>query len=291
MTDIAIMTDSNCGILPGTEPSPHIHVIPMPILIDGKTCYEGVDITPEQFYQKLEDGATVSTSQPSPGALMEMWTALLQTYKEIVHIPMSSGLSNSCSSAVMLADEPEFEGRVHVVDNHRISVPQAQSVLDAAALASSGMSGADIKETLEKEAFDASIYIAVDTLEYLKKGGRITPAAAAVGTVLNLKPVLTIQGDKLDAYKKVRGMKTAFKTMCKAIQEDIDTRFSGLKEQGRIKIGMANTWLPQEELAQWKAQFQECFPDLELIHCPLAMSIGCHVGPGGLGVGVFIAHR
>lgn len=291
MSDIAIMTDSNCGIMPGCEPFPDIHIIPMPVLIDGETFYEGKSITAEEFYRKLASDAAVSTSLPSPGDVMDMWSSLLRDYKELVYIPMSSGLSTSCASALALASEGEFEGRVHVVDNHRISVTQTQSVLDAHFLAEEGKTGRQIKEHLEEEALDASIYIAVDTLKYLKRGGRITPAAAAVGTVLNLKPVLTIQGDKLDAFAKVRGMKAAFRTMCKAVEKDIDTRFSRLRDAGVLKLGMAETAMSEEDFLFWKEKYREYFPDMEIVHYPLTMSIGCHTGAGALGVGVFRVHR
>ncbi len=291
MSDIAIMTDSNCGIMPGFEPFPDIHIIPMPVLIDGETFYEGKSITADAFYRQLASDAAASTSLPSPGDVMDMWSSLLQDYREVVYIPMSSGLSTSCASALALSCEGSFEGRVHVVDNHRISVTQTQSVLDAHFLAEEGKSGSQIKEQLEKEALDASIYIAVDTLKYLVRGGRITPAAAAVGTALNLKPVLTIQGDKLDAFAKVRGMKAAFRTMCKAIKKDIDTRFSHLRDEGVLKLGMAETDMSEEEFLSWKEKYQECFPDMEIVHYPLTMSIGCHTGAGALGVGVFRTHR
>ena len=291
MSDIAIMTDSNCGIMPGCEPYSDIHIIPMPVLIDGETFYEGKSITADAFYRKLASDAAVSTSLPSPGDVMDMWASLLRDYREVVYIPMSSGLSTSCASALALASEGDFEGRVHVVDNHRISVTQTQSVLDAYFLAREGRTGRQIKEQLESEALDASIYIAVDTLKYLKKGGRITPAAAAVGTVLNLKPVLTIQGDKLDAFAKVRGMKAAFRTMCKAVRKDIDMRFSHLRDEGVLKLGMAATDMDEEEFLSWKEKYQKCFPDMEIVHYPLTMSIGCHTGAGALGVGVFRVHR
>ena len=291
MSDIAIMTDSNCGIMPGCEPYSDIHIIPMPVLIDGETFYEGKSITADAFYRKLASDAAVSTSLPSPGDVMDMWASLLRDYREVVYIPMSSGLSTSCASALALASEGDFEGRVHVVDNHRISVTQTQSVLDAYFLAREGRTGRQIKEQLESEALDASIYIAVDTLKYLKKGGRITPAAAAVGTVLNLKPVLTIQGDKLDAFAKVRGMKAAFRTMCKAVRKDIDMRFSHLRDEGVLKLGMAETDMDEEEFLSWKEKYQECFPNMEIVHYPLTMSIGCHTGAGALGVGVFRVHR
>ena len=291
MSDIAIMTDSNCGIMPGCEPCPDIHIIPMPVLIDGETFYEGKSITADSFYRQLASDAAVSTSLPSPGDVMDMWTSLLRDYREVVYIPMSSGLSTSCASALALVSDGDFGGRVHVVDNHRISVTQTQSVLDACALAEEGKTGRQIKEQLEREALDASIYIAVDTLKYLKCGGRITPAAAAVGTVLNLKPVLTIQGDKLDAFAKVRGMKAAFRTMCKAVKKDIDTRFSHLKDEGVLKLGMAETAMSDEEFLSWWEKYQEFFPDMEVFHYPLTMSIGCHTGAGALGVGVFRVHR
>ena len=291
MSDIAIMTDSNCGIMPSCEPYSDIHIIPMPVLIDGETFYEGKSITADAFYRKLASDAAVSTSLPSPGDVMDMWASLLRDYREVVYIPMSSGLSTSCASALALASEGDFEGRVHVVDNHRIPVTQTQSVLDAYFLAREGRTGRQIKEQLESEALDASIYIAVDTLKYLKRGGRITPAAAAVGTVLNLKPVLTIQGDKLDAFAKVRGMKAAFRTMCRAVRKDIDTRFSHLRDEGVLKLGMAETDMDEEEFLSWKEKYQKCFPDMEIVHYPLTMSIGCHTGAGALGVGVFRVHR
>ena len=204
MSHIAIMTDSNCGIMPAEESNYGIHVLPMPIIIDGKTYFEGIDITAEEFYRKQTSGSVITTSQPSPGDVTDMWDHLLKIYDEIVFIPMSSGLSNTCQTALLLADDDPYKGRVFVVDNHRISVTQALAVLDAKTLADQGKSACEIKDILEKEAMDATIYIAVDTLEYLKKGGRITAAAAALGTILKLKPVLTIQGDKLGSYAKAR---------------------------------------------------------------------------------------
>ena len=219
MPGIAIMTDSNCGIMPAEGMKMGIHVLPMPVIIDGQTYYEGIDISLSEFHKKQISGAEITTSQPSPGDVTAMWDELLLTYDEIVFIPMSSGLSNTCQTASMLSSDASYSGKVFVVDNHRISVTQAQSVFDAQILAESGKTGREIREILEKEALDASIYIAVDTLEYLKKGGRITAAAAAVGTVLKLKPVLTIQGDKLDSFAKTRGMKSAFRTMLDVLKK------------------------------------------------------------------------
>lgn len=290
MSGIAIMTDSNSGIMPSEGADYGIHVLPMPVIIDGKTYFEGIDITPDEFYEKQTAGAVITTSQPSPGDVTAMWDELLREYDEILFIPMSSGLSNTCQTAALLAEEEPYTGRVFVVDNHRISVTQAMSVLDAATLAAQGISGLGIKETLEKEALDATIYIAVDTLEYLKKGGRITPAAAALGTILKLKPVLTIQGDKLDSYAKARGMKSAFRTMLDALSGDIAGRLSHLKAEGRLKIGLANTRMAPDSLEHYKNELQKAFPDLELIYFPLTMSIGTHVGPGGLGIGAVISH-
>ena len=290
MSGIAVMTDSNCGIMPEEGRKLGIHVIPMPVIIDGRTYFEGVDITAEDFYKKQAAGAEITTSQPSPGDVTAMWDKLLKDYDQVIFIPMSSGLSNTCQTAVMLSDDDTYSGKVFVVDNHRISVPQLQSVYDAGALAEEGKTAAEIKEILEKEALDASIYIAVDTLEYLKKGGRITPAAAAIGTVLRLKPVLTIQGGKLDSHAKTRGMKSAFRIMLQAVKDDISSRFSHLKEQGVLKVGIANTPMDEGSLAAFRAEMQKSFPDMELVYSPLTMSIGTHIGTGGLGIGVFRSH-
>ena len=291
MPGIAIMTDSNCGIMPAEGEKLEIHVLPMPVIIDGRTYYEGIDITLEQFHEKQISGADITTSQPSPGDVTAMWDDLLRTHDEVVFIPMSSGLSNTCQTASMLAGDEKYSGRVFVVDNHRISVTQAQSVFDAQILAGEGKNGHMIREILEKEALDASIYIAVDTLEYLKKGGRITAAAAAIGTVLKLKPVLTIQGDKLDSFAKTRGMKSAFNTMLDAVKRDIASRFSHLKEQQLLKVGIANTLMDPDKFENFRKEMKENFPDMELVYLPLTMSIGTHTGPGALGIGTFRVHR
>lgn len=290
MSGIAIMTDSNCGIMPEEGRKLNIHVLPMPVIIDGHTYFEGVDITADEFYKKQDSGAEITTSQPSPGDVTDMWDDLLKDYDQVVFIPMSSGLSNTCQTAVMLSDDEPYKGRVFVINNHRISVTQLQSVYDARALSEEGKTAEEIRNILEKEALDASIYIAVDTLEYLKKGGRITPAAAAIGTVLRLKPVLTIQGGKLDSHAKTRGMKSAFRTMLQAVKDDISSRFSHLKEQGVLKVGLANTPMDEGALESFRSEMQKNFPDMELIYSPLTMSIGTHIGTGGLGIGVFRSH-
>lgn len=291
MSQIAIMTDTNCGIMPEEGKQLGIHILPMPVIIDGETFYEGISITSEEFYSRQEAGADITTSQPSPGDVTAMWTELLKTHDEVLFVPMSSGLSNTCQTALMLSDEDEFKGRVSVVDNRRISVTQAQSVLDAKAMAEAGKTAVQIKAALEAEAMDATIYIAVDTLEYLKKGGRITPAAAAIGSVLKLKPVLTIQGDKLDSFAKTRGMKSAFRTMLDAVKKDIDARLSSLRENEILKIGLANTLMDPEKLEAFKTDLQQHFPDMELFYLPLTMSIGTHTGPGALGIGAVRYYR
>lgn len=291
MAGIAIMTDSNSGIMPAEGADYGIHVLPMPVIIDGETYFEGVNISPDEFYAKQVSGASITTSQPSPGDVTDMWDKLLNHYDQIIFIPMSSALSNTCQTAMLLAEDDAYADRVFVVDNRRISVTQAMSVLDAVSLSDVGKTAKEIKDILEKESMDASIYIAVDTLEYLKKGGRITAAAAALGTILKLKPVLTIQGSKLDSYAKARGMKSAFRIMMDALSNDIAGRLSHLREQGRLKIGLANTSMDEEKLEHYKNELQKAFPDLELIYFPLTMSIGTHVGPGGLGVGAVISHK
>ena len=285
MSRIAIMTDSNSGIMPAEASNYGIHVLPMPIIIDGTTYFEGIDITVEEFYQKQTSGSVITTSQPSPGDVTGMWDRLLQTHDEIVFIPMSSGLSNTCQTALLLADEEPYKDRVFVADNHRISVTQALSVLDAKSLAEKGLTAREIRDILEEEAMDATIYIAVDTLGYLKKGGRITAAAATLGTILKIKPVLTIQGDKLDSFAKARGMKSAFRVMVEAVKADITSRLSHLREQGLLKVGIANTMMDPDKLEEFKEEMKKNFPDMELVYFPLTMSIGTHVGPGGLGIG------
>lgn len=277
MQKVAVMTDSNSGITQKEAKELGICVIPMPFYIDGELYYEDITLTQKEFYEKLSCNADISTSQPSPADVMEAWEDLLENYDEVVHIPMSSGLSTSCETAMMLAKE--FEGKVFVVDNQRISVTQRQSVLDALALAGQGKSGQEIYDILMREKLEASIYITVDTLKYLKKGGRITPAAAALGTVLNLKPVLTIQGEKLDAFSKVRGIKSAKKVMKEAMKKDIEERFHGHK----VFLEAAHT-CPEPVAAEWKKELEEYFPGYEIRMDALSLSVACHIGPGALAV-------
>lgn len=279
MKKTAIVTDSNSGITQSRGKELGIYVLPMPFFIDGELFLEDISLTQEQFYERLGADSEISTSQPSPGDVMELWEKLLREYDEIVHIPMSSGLSNSCETAMSIA--AEYDGKVQVVNNQRISVTQEQSVYDAMKLRSQGKTAREIREVLEREKFQSSIYITVDTLKYLKKGGRVTPAAAAIGTVLNLKPVLQIQGEKLDAFAKVRGWKAAKKTMLKAIEAELSGRFADVKED--MILGMAYT-CSREEAQEWKKEIQERFPGYEMLEGPLSLSVACHIGPGAMAV-------
>lgn len=282
MGNVAIVTDSNSGISQAEGKELGIYVIPMPFLVDGKLYFEDVDMNKEQFYHFLENDADLSTSQPSPGDVMDLWDKLLKEYDEIVHIPMSSGLSASCSTAMRLARD--YDGKVQVVDNQRISVTMQQSVMDAKHLAAAGKSAAQIKEILEKEALESSIYLMVDTLKYLKKGGRITPAAALLGSALNLKPILQIQGDKLDAYKKVRGVKAAKKNMLEAMKKDVEGRFSDYVAKGQLKLHVAYT-TDEETARQWKEEVQSVFPNIAISRMDsLSFSVTCHTGPGVLAI-------
>ena len=279
MSRVAIVTDSNSGITQDRGKELGIFVLPMPFFIDGKLFLEDITLTQEEFYKKLGADSDISTSQPSPGNVMELWEEVLKEYDEIVCIPMSSGLSSTCSTATAIA--AEYKGRVEVVDNQRISVTQEQSVYDAMKLRDEGKSAAEIKEVLEREKLQASIYITVDTLKYLKKGGRVTPAAAAIGTVLNLKPVLQIQGEKLDAFAKVRGWKAAKKTMLNAIEKDLNERFADVKDE--MVLGVAYT-CTKEEAQVWKQEDMGRFPGYEIVEGPLSLSVACHIGPGAMAV-------
>lgn len=279
MSKVAIVTDSNSGIMQKRGEELGIYVLPMPFFIDGELYLEDITLSQEQFYEKLGADSEISTSQPSPGDVMDLWDKLLEDYDEIVCIPMSSGLSSTCETALSLAQD--YDEKVQVVNNQRISVTQEQSVYDAIKLRDEGKSAAEIRQVLEKEKMQASIYITVDTLKYLKKGGRITPAAAAIGTVLNLKPVLQIQGEKLDAFAKVRGWKAAKKTMLNAIEKDLTDRFADVKDQ--MVLGMAYT-CSKEEADEWKNEIQTRFPDYELVEGSLSLSIACHIGPGAMAI-------
>lgn len=277
---IAVVTDSNSGITQAQGKELGITVLPMPFMIDGNEFFEDISLTQQEFYGKMEEDMDISTSQPSPESIVELWEALLEEYDGIVHIPMSSGLSGSCQTALMLAEE--FDGRVQVVNNHRISVTQRQSALDALEMAGKGMDAVQIKEVLERTGSESTIYITVDTLKYLKKGGRITPAAAALGTLLRLKLVLTIQGEKLDAFAKARTMKQAKSMMISAIQHDLETRWDD-KEGKKTHLEIAHTNC-EEAALQLKEELLELFPDTDIHIDPLSLSVACHIGPGALAI-------
>lgn len=281
MAKIAVVTDSNSGIRQAEAQEHGIYVLPMPFMINGETYFEETTLSRDEFYKHLVEGADISTSQPSPDSIMQLWDKLLKEYDEIVYIPMSSGLSGSCQTATMLAND--YDGKVHVVNNQRISVTQRQSVLDALALVKEGKSASEIKAILEEDKFNSSIYIMIDTLTYLKKGGRITPAAAALGTLLKLKPVLTIQGEKLDAFAKARTVNQAKTTMINAIKNDIEKRFGGVSKDNQIYMFVAHTQNEQAALAL-KDELKEVFPDYPIYVDHLSLCVSCHIGPGSLAV-------
>ncbi len=277
---IAVVTDSNSGITQMQAKELGIHVLPMPFMIGDKTFYEDITLTQEEFYEHLANGADVITSQPTPDSVLNLWNSLLEQYDEIVHIPMSSGLSGSCQSAMMLAED--YGGRVAVVNNQRISVTQRQSALDALILIDRGMDAAQIKQFLEDDKFNSSIYIMLNTLYYLKKGGRITPAAAALGTILKLKPVLQIQGEKLDAFAKARTVSQGKSIMIGAIKNDIENRFGGLnKDTIWLQVAYSHD---RNAALQLMEEVQKAFPGFDVHIDPLSLSVACHIGPGALAV-------
>lgn len=280
MSKVCIITDSNSGITQSESKELGIVVIPMPFYINEVQHFEDIDMTQEEFYEALMDEKTeVSTSQPSPDTIMQTWRENLEEYDEIVHIPMSSGISSSCATAMMLAQEEEFEGKVFVVDNQRISVTQRRSVQQAKELAERGYSAKEIHDILFRDKFQSSIYIMVNTLKYLRKGGRLTPAVAAIGTVLRIKPVLQIQGEKLDSYAKVKTLKQAKTTMLKAIRSDFEKRFS----DEEMEIDIAYTY-DKAEADKFNEEILREYPNAKVYMDPLSLSVSCHIGPGALAV-------
>ncbi|MCR4674476.1 MAG: DegV family protein [Lachnospiraceae bacterium] len=280
MSKVAIVTDTNSGITPSEQEKTGVFVLPMPFYIDEKLFFEFVDLSQKDFYEMLENDCQITTSMPSAGDVMDKWDELLKEYDEIVYIPMSSGLSSSCQTAIMLSDD--YDGKVQVVDNQRISVTQRLSALEAKKLADEGKSALEIKEYLEEHKKESTIYITVDTLKYLKKGGRLTPAVAAIGTLLHIKPVLQIQGEKLDTFSKARTMKQAKQIMLDAIEKDLKERFKD--EEGKeyvISIAHTNNL---EEAEEFKKEAEERFPNHKIEINPLALSVSCHIGPGALAI-------
>lgn len=284
MPRVAIVTDSNSGITVNEGKALGVPVVPMPVEIDGEVFFEGLDLTQEMFYERMLAGADISTSQPAPGTIMNLWDEVLREYDQLVYIPMTAGLSNSCSTARGLAQE--YGGRVEVADNRRISVTQQHSVMDALAMAEAGMDAAAIRALLEEQADDSTIFISVDTLKYLRKGGRVSGAEAVAGTMLNIKPIMEIRSEKLNVVSKVRGMKAARKLMIQKTREDVETRLKPLWDSGHLAIKMAYSQVPEELVEEWRAEIHAAFPEFpEVTGAPLTLSIATHVGPGALGVG------
>lgn len=278
----AIVTDSNSGIFEEEGRKLGVHIVPMPVMIDGATYYEGIDLTHEEFYQFLSEGREVSSSQPTLGNIMAVWDSVLSSgYDEIVYIPMSSGLSGSCQTAAVLSEE--YGGKVHVVDNHRISVTQRHSVQDALMLAEQGYAANEIKNILEQTAYESTIFVGVETMEYLKKGGRVTLAGAAMGTILNIKPLLIIEGERLDAYAKVRGTRSCKKRLLEEMKKKADEFH---KNGAVIRVGVAGSFVSKEEHLEWMDMAGEVFAGEEINYDPLTFSISCHVGAGAFGMGI-----
>lgn len=280
----AVMTDTNSGIDFAEADKLNIFVVPMPVIIDGNTYYEGINIDEESFY-RLQTEKNITTSQPAPGAVTEIWDHILQTYDELIYIPMSSGLSSTVQTAKMLADD--YDGKVVVCDNHRISVLLRDSVLQAAKMAEQGYSAQMISDYLEEHQSENTIYIVVDTLEYLKRGGRITAAAAALGTVLSVKPILSIQGEKLEAFAKCRGLRKAQEKMIEAMKNDLETRYAGFSN-AQLTMHTAGSGLDDQTRDNWVNMVQSAFPQFTVDYSPLSLSIGAHVGPMALGIGVSV---
>ena len=277
----AIVTDTNSGISVAEGARLGVFVVPMPLLVDGELRYEGVDLTPEEFYAAQQAGRDVSTSQPSPGDVLDLWDRVLEEYDELVYIPMSSGLSASCQTAQGLAEG--YEGRVQVADLRRISVTQELAVRDALELAKRGLCAADIRARLDEVAMDAMIYIGVETLTYLRRGGRVTPAAAAMANLLNIKPLLKIHGERLDAFAKVRGVKACKQRAVEATRESVEE----FQRRGwNFVVGTAHTYRTPEDIRDWQQTLEDSFPGIPAFHGELALSIGCHTGPGAFGMGV-----
>ena len=285
MHSILVATDSHSGLSQKAAKELGIRILPMPFFF-GEECYfEEVSLTREAFFERLNAGEAVSTSQPTPDSVIEFWREGLKEYETILYVPMSSGLSGSCNTAMMLAQDEEFEGKVFVVDNGRVSTPLVRSLMDALEMVQEGMSAAKIKEVLEAEKEKMSIYIAVETLEYLKKGGRISAATAALGTMLNIKPILKLGVSLLDTYKKSRGMKKAKKEMLEAIQSDLENEFKEYYDRGEAYL-LAATSANEQETAEWVAEIKEYFPGMDVLAGNLSLGICCHTGEGALGVGI-----
>ena len=284
MKKVGIATDSHSGILPKRAEELGVKVLPMPFYVEEECYFEGVSITREEFFEYLKEDKKVSTSQPSPESVMEFWHEGLKEYEQIVYIPMSSGLSGSCYTAMALAQDDEFEGKVFVVDNGRVATPLHRSILDALEMAGEGLDASQIKEILEVNKANMSIYIAVESLDNLKKGGRISPATAALGSLLNIKPILKLGTEVLDTYKKSRGMKKARKEMIDAMKQDFEGTFREYYEKGEVYL-LAASSADEETTQEWLAEIREAFPGMEVMCDNLTLGISCHTGEGALGIG------
>ena len=290
MKKIGIVTDSHSSIPPAEAAVLGVHVLPMPFTIDGQDYFEGVNLTRQQFFGYQRAGASIGTSQPAPAAVMEMWDELLEQYESLLYIPLSSGLSNSCQTATALAEEEPYAGRVFVVDNGRIATPLHRSILDTIELVEKGLSAAECKAALEAAKGDMVIYLAVETLEYLKKGGRISATTAAVGTLLNIKPILHLATGKLESYKKARGMNKACETMLESIRSDLAIRFQEAHARGDVFL-MAAGSANDAATAKWLAQIEAAFPGMPILYDDLSMGVSCHTGEGALGIGLSVRPR
>lgn len=288
MKPIGIITDSHSGISQEEAKKLGIYVLPMPFYINGECFYEGVDLEREAFLEKLKNGADVSTSQPSPAEVYEIWDKGLEEFEKILYMPLTSGLSGACATAMAMAQDEKYEGRVFVVDHGQVSAPLHQLILDTLALIEKGYSAEEIKEILEAAKERMMIYIGLETLEYLKRGGRVTAAGAALGTVLNLKPVLKLETGKLDAYKKCRGFAKAKKLMLESMKHEIEERFSDAMQDGKLHL-LAASSASEEETVQWVKEIEAEFPGIKVLCDPLPLGLCCHIGPGGLGIGCAVA--
>lgn len=284
MKSVGIVTDSHGGISQEEAKKLGIRVVPVPFFFGEECYYEGISITRKEFFERLNAGESVSTSQPSPESVMDIWRESLKEYEKILYMPLSSGLSGSCNTARMLADEEEFAGRVFVVDNGRISTPMHRAILDALELIEEGYDAENIQRILEEAKAEMSIYIAVETLEFLKKGGRITPATALLATILSIKPILKLNVGLLETHKKCRGMKKARKDMLEAIKQDLETTFKEYYDKNEVYM-MAASSADEKTTREWVEEIQAYFPGMEVLCDDLSMGISCHTGEGALGVG------
>ena len=284
MKPVGIITDSHSSISQAEAEKLGIRVLPMPFYIDGECYYEGINLTREEFFSKLESGSKITTSQPGPADVYDIWDKALEEYEKVLYMPLSSGLSGSYATAVAMAQEEPYEGRIIVVDHGQIAAPLYRMILDTLDMIEKGYSAEKIKEILESGKNRMMIYIGVQTLEYLKRGGRVTPAAAAIGSVLNIKPVLKLETGKLDSFKKCRGFGKAKKAMIEAMQEEINVRFADAKADGQIHL-LAATSANEEETAEWVCEIEEAFPGMKVFCAPLSLGVSCHTGTGALGIG------